>query len=56
MSDKEEEKVPWLVYKIAKDCNKEECKCCGYFWGPKHPRAGQRATWTVKEEKQDEQS
>ena len=35
--DDADEKAPWLVYRPGK----------GYFWGPKHPKAGESAVFGV---------
>lgn len=40
-------KPKWMVFRIDFDCMKQgaEDRCCGYFWGPAHPQAGQKCEW-----------
>jgi hypothetical protein len=36
---------PYTVFKYE-ECKKEDCKCCGYFWGPGNEKlAGQKIKW-----------
>jgi len=44
----EEEKKPWTVFKFNSECkqNPVDCKCCGYFHGPKDElRNGLKIKW-----------
>lgn len=38
---------PYMVFRFNPDCHKEQCNCCGYFWGPGNEKFdGQPARWS----------
>lgn len=49
-SDKTKDEGPvYLEFRYCKDrCCAPDCRQCGYFWGPGHERAGQRAHFGVR--------
>ena len=46
--DDGKEKDRWLEFRYCKDrCFRDDCRQCGYFWGPDHPLAGQPVTFGI---------